>query len=357
MKFEKIYIELSDICGLNCGFCPSVKGVRGAMSVEKFGIIAKKVAGVGRIYTFHLLGDPLVLPNLKDFVKIANAHKMTLELTTSGFYMSEKNAQLLLESENIRQINLSLMAFLAQKKLNLNEYFTPILRFLRLHLAQNSQSFVNLRLWNLGANFTPPPENNAIYSLLEREFNTKIQKNAPKNRLENRIILHQSELFCWAGAKAFSKADDLKAQKEFANLQDKANLKSTQKSIANAYTMGKTSFEKTFMKENSKIKDEENLKSANFANSQNEKNAPEVPCVKGSCHALRKQIGILSDGTVVPCCMDTSGVMGLGNLFTQELSEILASKRAVAMKKGFERGEFTEKLCQQCEFGRQKTRH
>lgn len=301
MRFEKIYIELSDICGLNCGFCPSVKGVRGAMSVEKFGIIAKKVAEKARIYTFHLLGDPLVLPNLKDFVKIANAHKMTLELTTSGFYMSEKNTQLLLESENIRQINLSLMAFLAQKKLNLNEYFAPILRFLRLHLGQNSQSFVNLRLWNLGANFTPPFENNAIYSLLEREFNTKIQKNAPKNRLENRIILHQSELFCWAGTKA----NDLGVQKEFVDLQG-------------------------------------------------EKNAP---CVKGSCHALRKQIGILSDGTVVPCCMDTSGVMGLGNLFTQELSEILASKRAVAMKKGFERGEFTEKLCQQCEFGRQKTRH
>ena len=303
MRFEKIYIELSDICGLNCGFCPSVKGVRGAMSVEKFGIIAKKVAGVGRIYTFHLLGDPLVLPNLKDFIKFANAHKMPLELTTSGFYMSEKNTQLLLESENIRQINLSLMAFLAQKKLNLNEYFAPILRFLRLHLAQNSQSFVNLRLWNLGANFTPPFENNSIYSLLEREFNTKIQKNAPKNRLESRIILHQSELFYWAGTKA----DDLGLQKEFVDLQG-------------------------------------------------EKNAPKVPCVKGSCHALRKQIGILSDGTVVPCCMDTSGVMGLGNLFTQELSEILASKRAVAMKKGFERGEFTEKLCQQCEFGRQKTR-
>lgn len=176
MRFEKIYIELSDICGLHCGFCPSVKGVRGAMSVEKFSIIAKKVAEKARIYTFHLLGDPLVLPNLKDFIKLANAHKMTLELTTSGFYMSEKNAQLLLESENIRQINLSLMAFLAQKKLNLNEYFAPILRFLRLHLAQNSQSFVNLRLWNLGANFTPPFENNAIYSLLEREFNTKIQK-------------------------------------------------------------------------------------------------------------------------------------------------------------------------------------
>lgn len=303
MRFEKIYIELSDICGLNCGFCPSVKGVRGAMGVEKFGIIAKKVAGVGRIYTFHLLGDPLVLPNLKDFIELANAHKMTLELTTSGFYMSEKNAQLLLESENIRQINLSLMAFLAQKKLNLNEYFAPILRFLRLHLEQNSQSFVNLRLWNLGANFTPPFENSAIYSLLEREFNTKIQKNAPKNRLENRIILHQSELFCWAGAKA----DDLGVQKEFVDLQG-------------------------------------------------EKNAPKMPCGKGSCHALRKQIGVLSDGTVVPCCMDTSGVMGLGNLFTQELNEILANKRAVAMKKGFERGEFTEKLCQQCEFGRQKTR-
>ena len=99
------------------------------------------------------------------------------------------------------------------------------------------------------------------------------------------------------------------------------------------------------------------FKNFRYNHTKIQKNAPKVPCVKGSCHALRKQIGILSDGTVVPCCMDTSGVMGLGNLFTQELSEILASKRAVAMKKGFERGEFTEKLCQQCEFGRQKTRH
>ena len=117
MRFEKIYIELSDICGLHCGFCPSVKGVRGAMSVEKFGIIAKKVAGVGRIYTFHLLGDPLVLPNLKDFIKLANAHKMTLELTTSGFYMSEKNAQLLLESENIRQKFALSLAFKSKARL------------------------------------------------------------------------------------------------------------------------------------------------------------------------------------------------------------------------------------------------
>lgn len=36
MKFKKLYIELSDICGLKCDFCPSKKALRGVMSVEKF---------------------------------------------------------------------------------------------------------------------------------------------------------------------------------------------------------------------------------------------------------------------------------------------------------------------------------
>ena len=283
MKFEKIYIELSDICGLDCAFCTGKKGIRGAMSVEKFMSVAPKLAGKARIYTFHLLGDALILPNLAEFIKVAKAHKMPLELTTSGFYMSEKNQALLLESPNIRQINFSLMAFLAQKKLNLSEYFAPILRFIRAHITLKKPNFVNLRLWNLNADFSNTSQNESIYRLLEREFGVQIQRNVRKNRLANRVILHQSPQFRWA-------------------------------SLA-----GKTLH------------------------------------TKGSCYALRKQIGILSNGTLVPCCMDSGGVIALGDIFTQDLNEILTSPRATAMKNGFQKGEFVEKLCQKCEFGVSKT--
>ena len=66
------------------------------------------------------------------------------------------------------------------------------------------------------------------------------------------------------------------------------------------------------------------------------------------CYALRNQIGVLVDGTVVPCCLDHNGDMDLGNLYTQSLEEILASPRAHAIYQGFTNHTATEPLCQRC---------
>lgn len=67
------------------------------------------------------------------------------------------------------------------------------------------------------------------------------------------------------------------------------------------------------------------------------------------CKALLKQIGVLSDGSLVPCCLDHNGDAVLGNLFHQSLEEILSSPRAQAMIEGFQHHTATEALCQNCE--------
>lgn len=66
------------------------------------------------------------------------------------------------------------------------------------------------------------------------------------------------------------------------------------------------------------------------------------------CYGLKDQLGILWDGTVVPCCLDHEGDIPLGNVFQQELSEILTSPRAQALKKGFQTGNPPEPLCRRC---------
>ncbi|MBR4074333.1 MAG: SPASM domain-containing protein, partial [Firmicutes bacterium] len=58
--------------------------------------------------------------------------------------------------------------------------------------------------------------------------------------------------------------------------------------------------------------------------------------------------GILADGTVVPCCLDSDGVIALGNIFKEEISFILHSKRALAMLEGFQCGTASEELCKRC---------
>lgn len=69
-----------------------------------------------------------------------------------------------------------------------------------------------------------------------------------------------------------------------------------------------------------------------------------------SCYALRDQIGILCDGTVVPCCLDADGAIALGNIFDSSLEEILSSERAVKLLESFEKRNPCEKLCKTCGF-------
>lgn len=66
------------------------------------------------------------------------------------------------------------------------------------------------------------------------------------------------------------------------------------------------------------------------------------------CYGLKDQIGVLCDGTVVPCCLDHEGDVPLGNLFTQDLEEILNGPRAVALREGFLHRKAVEPLCRTC---------
>ena len=70
------------------------------------------------------------------------------------------------------------------------------------------------------------------------------------------------------------------------------------------------------------------------------------------CHGLRDHFGILSDGTVVPCCLDHNGDIALGNIFTQPIDEILQSPRAKAIQSGFSCRKASEELCRKCGYAR-----
>jgi radical SAM protein with 4Fe4S-binding SPASM domain len=69
-----------------------------------------------------------------------------------------------------------------------------------------------------------------------------------------------------------------------------------------------------------------------------------------TCYALRDHIAILADGQVVPCCLDADANLILGNIFTEDLSDILERKRAKDMKKGFEQHKVVEPFCATCGF-------
>lgn len=68
------------------------------------------------------------------------------------------------------------------------------------------------------------------------------------------------------------------------------------------------------------------------------------------CYGLRDQIGILVDGTVVPCCLDSEGVISLGNIYEQSFSDIIVCERAQKIYDGFSNRKAVEELCQKCHY-------
>lgn len=83
---------------------------------------------------------------------------------------------------------------------------------------------------------------------------------------------------------------------------------------------------------------------------------PDLSAPEGSgrifCYGLRDQLGVLADGTVVPCCLDHEGDLALGNLFDQSLEQILDGPRAQAILRGFQNRQAPEELCRKCGYAR-----
>ncbi|MBI5622889.1 MAG: SPASM domain-containing protein [Elusimicrobia bacterium] len=71
---------------------------------------------------------------------------------------------------------------------------------------------------------------------------------------------------------------------------------------------------------------------------------------RGTCRGLGDQFGVLCDGTVVPCCLDSEGSVPLGNVARSPLADILSGSRARAMRAGFAEGRREEELCRRCSY-------
>lgn len=70
----------------------------------------------------------------------------------------------------------------------------------------------------------------------------------------------------------------------------------------------------------------------------------------GTCQGTRLHIGILSDGTVIPCCLDSNKIINLGNIFTQSMESILKCKRFVEINENFKNNKIIEELCKHCSY-------
>ena len=269
-KYKKIYIEITNNCNLKCSFCSEVKRKRRFMTTEEFENILIKIKDYTDYIYLHIKGEPLLHPNIIEFLHLADKYNLKVNLTTNGTLFS-KVAKELSGCNSLRKINFSL-----HSENSLDNYCEEI--FKNVELLKDK--IIIYRLWTL--------KNNQLDSKSQETVN-KIRKY---------------------------------------------------------YNLPQETVDKIYTSNNIKIK------STIYVDKDNEFSWPEVTTHKsnGYCYALKTQIGILVDGTVVPCCLDSNGVVNLGNIFKESLEEIINSEKYISLKKSFQDRKPCEKLCQSCTF-------
>lgn len=270
MRFQKIYLEISNICNLKCEFCPGTKRTTKRMTVEEFSAVLPKLRPYTEFLYFHLMGEPLAHPDLAEFLKLAGDHGFKVILTTNGTLL-KRNQAMLLNAPALHKVNISLHSFEANDiTIPFEQYLDECFQFGK---DAEGKKIVVYRFWNQGG---ADQRNNEIFHRMKFHFPEPWKEGRRGTTIGQKLFWEFGEKFDWP---------DLDAP----------------------------------------------LMNPNIA-----------------CYGLRDQLGILCDGTVVPCCLDHEGDIPLGNIFTQTLDEILSSPRSAAIYDGFMNCRAVEPLCQRC---------
>ena len=83
-RFQKAYVEISNLCNLRCGFCPGTRRASGRMTEETFTQVLSRLAPYTDYLYFHLMGEPLCHPELERFLALAGEAGFRVILTTNG---------------------------------------------------------------------------------------------------------------------------------------------------------------------------------------------------------------------------------------------------------------------------------
>ena len=279
-----MHIEITNICNLKCTFCPPKIQPNGIMSLEKFDDLNAQLKPYTKELAYHIVGDPLVLTNLAEYLNISLKHDLKVNITTTANNINEKHYDALM-NPTIKQINFSINSYNANShKKSLDEYLNPMLDFVKFAQSKKHEYFMNFRIWNLDEEKSAKEFNKKVFDKINETFNSNIDieevyNEKPKNiRIARKIFFNFDEYFSWP------------------TLQN------------------------------------------------------EIVSKTGFCYGLDSHFGILTNGDVVPCCLDQNACINLGNTNTTQLDDILSSQRVKAIQKGFKNNILVEELCQKCEY-------
>lgn len=200
--FQKVNVEISNICNLQCSFCPEVIRDKTLMPLPLFRTIIEQISPLTEQVALHLMGDPLVHPELARFVDVCEEFELPIFLVTNGVLLREKHVEILLR-KGLRQVNFSLHSFHDNfGDLDPSVYLERIFGFTEKALLLRPDLYINYRLWNLAEPRGVGARNQEMLQKIESRFGVAINTQndvrlRKSKRLLGRLYLHFDTEFVW----------------------------------------------------------------------------------------------------------------------------------------------------------------
>ena len=202
-KFKKAYVEITNVCNLSCSFCPKTTRKSRFMTCDELENILSQIDDLTDFIYFHLMGEPLLHPDLEKLLYIAYKYNKKVILTTNGTLI-RKVSDILINAKALHKVVFSLHSFEANdSEISMIDYLENIFGFCK-KASSETEIITSLRLWNednnsiIGKNLL----NSSIFDIISKEFfyenlveNLNIQQRGIK--LQKNIYLGKSHCFEW----------------------------------------------------------------------------------------------------------------------------------------------------------------
>ena len=179
---SRIYIEITNRCNLSCDFCPGTRRLSRTMTPAEFRALAQKLRGETDYLYLHVLGEPLLHPQLPELLAIAGELGFRVCLVTNGTLLSRQR-DALLGADALHKVSVSLHSYEGNGGVgNLEEYLQQVWDAC-LPLSQKGV-LCALRLWNDGA---AQRCNGRVQAFLSEKIGRDVEK-LPRDARDNRTL-------------------------------------------------------------------------------------------------------------------------------------------------------------------------
>ena len=197
---KRVYIEITNICNLSCAFCPGTRRDGAFMAPADFARVLCRLKGVTEHIYLHVMGEPLLHPELPALLALAAEGRFNVYVTTNGTLLWERGASLL-AAPAVRKVSVSLHSMEGNGVEALTDYLEAVWHFAAR--ASAAGIICALRLWNLGG---AEERNGEILAFLEDKLGAHpLSLPQPRRgswRLDERLYLEQAEKFDWPDLEA-----------------------------------------------------------------------------------------------------------------------------------------------------------